>query len=153
MPDVFHHQLLKRQSARKVRLRPSEHLRAGMDFTLTTIRKPGSMNMHHIDARMQRCIDDCLACYSTCLSMAMGHCLEMGGAHTEKKHFTLMMACAEICRTSAHFMLIGSPHHAHLCAECAEICTECAQDCERIGAMDECVAACRKCAESCRAMT
>lgn len=104
--------------------------------------------MHHIDARMQRCIDDCLACYSTCLSMAMGHCLEMGGAHTGKKHFTLMMACAEICRTSAHFMLIGSAHHAHLCAEC----TECAQDCERIGDMAECVAACRKCAESCRAM-
>jgi hypothetical protein len=99
------------------------------------------MNMHHIDARMQRCIDDCLACYSTCLSMAMGHCLEMGGVHTEKKHFTLMMACAEICRTSVHFMLIGSPHHAHFCA-----------DCERVGDMDECVAACRKCAESCRAM-
>jgi hypothetical protein len=108
--------------------------------------------MHHIDARMQRCIDNCLACYSTCLSMAMGHCLEMGGAHTEKKHFTLMMACAEICRTSAHFMLIGSPHHAHVCAECDEICAQCAEDCERVGDMAECVAACRKCAESCREM-
>jgi hypothetical protein len=45
--------------------------------------------------------------------MAMNHCLMLGGKHTEKKHFTLMMACAEICRTSAHFMLIGSPHHEH----------------------------------------
>jgi hypothetical protein len=45
-----------------------------------------------------------------------------------------MMACAEMCRTSAHFMLIDTPHHKHTCGECAEICTECAQDCERIAA-------------------
>ena len=31
------------------------------------------------------------------------------------------MACAEIRRTSAHFMLIYTPHHKHTCAECAEI--------------------------------
>jgi len=101
---------------------------------------------------MTTCIDDCLTCYRTCLSSAMGHCLTVGGAHVEKRHFTLMMACAEICRTSAHFMLIGTPHHVHSCAECAEICAECADDCERLGDMDECVAACRRCAESCRRM-
>jgi hypothetical protein len=38
----------------------------------------------------------------------MGHCLELGGQHTEPKHFSLIMVCAEICRTSAHVMLIGS---------------------------------------------
>jgi hypothetical protein len=108
--------------------------------------------MHHTDAEMKACIDECLACYATCLSMATGHCLELGGKHTEKKHFTLMLACAEICRTSAHFMLIGSPHHKHTCRECAEICTECADDCERIGDMQDCVAACRRCAESCNKM-
>ena len=107
--------------------------------------------MHH-DEAMKACIDNCLACYSTCLSMAMNHCLEMGGQHTDPKHFTLMMACAEICRTSAHFMLIGSDHHGHVCAECAEICTQCADNCERIGDMEDCVEACRKCAESCRQM-
>jgi len=84
--------------------------------------------------------------------MAMGHCLEQGGAHTEKKHFTLMMACAEICRTAAHFMLIGSAHHPHVCRECAEICEECARDCERIGDMEECVRMCRQCAEECSRM-
>lgn len=101
---------------------------------------------------MQRCIETCLACYRTCLEMAMNHCLELGGAHVEKRHFTLMMACAEICRTAAHFMLIGSSHHAHVCAECAEICRQCAEDCERIGDMQACVEACRACAESCEAM-
>jgi hypothetical protein len=109
------------------------------------------MHSGHTEA-MTSCIEDCLACYRTCLSAAMGHCLEVGGAHVEKGHFTLMMACAEIYRTSAHFMLIGTPHHVHTCAECAEICTECADDCERLGDMDACVAACRRCAESCRRM-
>jgi hypothetical protein len=105
-----------------------------------------------IDSDMQACIDQCLACHQTCLAMAMNHCLELGGPHVEKRHFTLMMACAEICRTSAYFMLIGTPHHKHTCAECAEICEECAKDCERIGDMQDCVAACRACAESCRRM-
>jgi hypothetical protein len=109
--------------------------------------------MHHISAEMKQCIDECLDCYSVCLSTAMGHCLEMGGEHTKPPHFKLMMACAEICRTSAHFMLIGSEHHKHVCRECAEICMECAQDCERIGDMQECVDACRSCAESCRKMS
>jgi hypothetical protein len=63
-----------------------------------------------------------------------------------------MIACAEMCRTCAHFMLISTPHHKHTCKECAEICAECAKDCQRIGDMDECVAACEACAESCRKM-
>lgn len=108
--------------------------------------------MHHMNTEMRACVDDCLACYSECLSMAMGHCLEAGGEHTEPAHFRLMMACAEMCRTAAHFMLIGTPHHAHTCRECAEICEECAADCERVGGLDACVAACRRCAESCRRM-
>ncbi len=108
--------------------------------------------MHHMSPEMKTCIDNCLACYSECLSMAMGHCLEMGGQHTEPKHFKLMMACAEMCRTSAHFMLIGTEHHRHTCRECAEICRQCAADCERVGDMQSCVEACTKCAESCEKM-
>jgi len=101
---------------------------------------------------MQKCIDDCLACYQTCLSMAMNHCLELGGEHVAKEHLTLMMACAEMCRTAAHLMIIGSDHHPYVCAECAEICEQCAKDCERLGDMEACVAACGKCAASCREM-
>lgn len=102
--------------------------------------------------QVQKCIDDCLACYQACLSTAMGHCLEVGGAHVEKDHMTLMMACAEICRTAAHFMLIGSDHHPHICVECAEICDQCARDCKRLSGMELCVAACERCAASCREM-
>lgn len=91
-------------------------------------------------------------CYSTCLGMAMTHCLETGGKHVDPAHFRLMVACAEICRTSAHFMLLNSPHHKHVCRECAEICAECAKDCERLGGMENCVEARRRCAESRHAM-
>ena len=96
-------------------------------------------------AEMNNCIEDCLNCYRTCLGTAMNHCLVAGGKHVEPAHFRLMMACAEICRTSAHFMLINTPHHKHTCRECAE-------DCERVGGMEACVVMCRTCAESCRKM-
>jgi hypothetical protein len=82
----------------------------------------------------------------------MNHCIEAGGKHVAPAHFRLMMACAEICRTSAHFMLISGSHHKHICAECAEICSQCAKNCEQIGGMDECVASCKACADSCRKM-
>lgn len=108
--------------------------------------------MHQMSPEMQACIDECLRCHSACLSMAMNHCLEVGGKHVEPQHFKLMMACAEICRTSASFMLIGSEHHKRTCAVCAEVCEACAKSCEEIGDMQECVDACRRCAESCRKM-
>lgn len=108
--------------------------------------------MHHIADDMKHCIEECLRCYSVCLGTSMTHCLEQGGAHVEPRHFRLMMACAEMCRTSAHFMLITTKHHQHICRECAEICAEFAEDCERIGGMDDCVRICRSCAESCRNM-
>nr|WP_238908884.1 hypothetical protein [Achromobacter ruhlandii] len=57
---------------------------------------------------MKECIEACLGCYRTCLEEAMGHCLEAGGQHVEPGHFRRMMACAEMCRTSAHMMLLGA---------------------------------------------
>lgn len=108
--------------------------------------------MRHTDPKMQTCIDECLRCYQACLGTAMNHCLEAGGKHLGPEHFRLMAACAEICRTGAHFMLISSDHHKHVCAECAEICEACAKSCEKIGEMQECVDACRRCAASCRQM-
>jgi hypothetical protein len=108
--------------------------------------------MAEMNPAMTACIEECLRCYRTCLSTAMGHCLKMGGEHVAKPHFTLMMACAEICRTAAHLMLIGSPHHRHLCAQCADVCSECAADCQRIGGMEDCVEACQVCARACQAM-
>ena len=107
---------------------------------------------NEIGPEMRACIEECLRCHGVCLGTAMRHCLEAGGEHTTPAHFRLMMACAEICRASAAFMLIGTEHHRHTCGECAEICEECARDCERVGDMQDCVDACRRCAEHCRRM-
>src|SRR5437667_2002091 len=132
--------------------------REPVSTSLENVRIRGTFARHRrltgmaIPEEMNRCIETCLSSYRICLSTAMNHCLETGGKHVEPAHFRLMMACAEICRTSAHFMLINTPHHKHTCKECAEICTECAADCERVGGMQACVAMCRACAESCRKM-
>ncbi len=108
--------------------------------------------MHEITAEMRACVEECLRCHSTCLGMASTHCLTLGGSHVEPGHFRLMLACAELCRTSAAMMLIATPHHKATCRDCAAICDECAASCEQVGDMTECVEACRRCAESCRRM-
>ena len=108
--------------------------------------------MDHLPDEMHACIEACLKCHSTCLSMALNHCLPMGGKHAEPEHFRLMMACAEMCQTSADFMLIGTTLHKRTCELCADICDACAASCAQIGDMDACVAACRSCAAHCRTM-
>lgn len=112
-------------------------------------RKPG--NRQH-SAHMQQCIENCQRCHEVCWSVALNHCLEVGGEHVAPEHFRLMMGCAKICATAADLMLASFPLHAVVCGACAEICDRCAADCERVGDMDECVAACGKCADSCREM-
>ena len=108
--------------------------------------------MQTLSSEMQQCIQNCLDCHATCLTMQANHCLEAGGKHVEQTHFKLMMDCAQICITSADFMLRQSAHHKHICAECADICNACADSCEAVGDMQMCVEACRKCAQSCGAM-
>lgn len=102
---------------------------------------------------MKECINNCQTCHATCLNHLSTHCLEMGGAHVAPDHFLLMLDCAQICAVSADFMLRGSKHHAHICAECAEICEQCAASREALGDMQECADACRACAGSCRMMS
>jgi hypothetical protein len=64
----------------------------------------------------------------------------------------LMLNCAEICQTSANFMLSNSAFSSQICKVCAEICDACAKSCEQVGGMEECARVCRECAESCRQM-
>jgi hypothetical protein len=108
--------------------------------------------MHPMDEEMRRCVDDCLACHRVCLTTLSQHCLDVGGKHVEPRHTRLMLACAEICRTSAFFMELGTEFHKRTCAVCAEVCAECAKSCEGFDDMQECAEACRRCAESCRRM-
>lgn len=102
------------------------------------------------DRAVQRCIEDCLRCYRSCWSMALTHCLHKGGAHAEPGHLGLMLNCAQLCETTARFMLSGSTLHTELCALCAKVCAACAQSCAQLDGMQECEQACRACAESCR---
>lgn len=110
--------------------------------------------MSHVSPQMRECIQECQTCHTTCLE-TVTHCLQRGGPHAEAGHIRLLLDCAEICQTSANFMLRGSPFHAATCGVCAEICERCAQDCERLGddeMMRQCAESCRRCAASCQRM-
>jgi hypothetical protein len=108
-----------------------------------------------ISSEMQQCIDECTRCHNVCLSL-VSHCLERGGKHADRAHITLLLDCAEICQTSANFMLRGSERHHSICRVCAEVCRACAEDCERMAEGDEfmqqCAEECRRCQESCERM-
>ena len=110
--------------------------------------------MAHISDQMQECIKECANCHQICLSTSR-HCLEKGGRHAEADHVTLLLDCAQVCATSADFMLRGSTLHAETCRACAVVCERCAQDCEKMGddpMMRQCAETCRRCAKSCQQM-
>src|SRR4051812_38223307 len=99
----------------------------------TTAAEPG-------DA-MLLCIQECLDCHRACLQTLV-YCTRRGGPHADPDHLRLMMDCAQICQTSADFMLRQSPLHAHTCRACAEVCQACADDCDRMAAADLRMKAC-----------
>ncbi|MFZ5510401.1 MAG: four-helix bundle copper-binding protein [Pseudomonadota bacterium] len=101
---------------------------------------------------LQRCIQDCLACCGICLQLAMNLCLQRGGRHVQAEHFRLMMACSDLCRTTANFLLAGTPFYRRVCAACAEICEACADSCAGLCGLEDCERSCRQCAASCRAL-
>ena len=109
--------------------------------------------MTHHSGEMQKCIDVCQSCHDTCLEM-ITHCLTEGGKHAAPEHIKTLIDCAQICETSADFMLRGSALHAHTCRACADVCDRCAASCEQIGGaeMKRCADECRRCAEECRRM-
>ncbi len=106
----------------------------------------------HTSSAMNECIQQCLACSTTCQQTALTHCLELGGEHVEPTHFRLMIDCAEVCRSAAALMANGSAFHAAQCVVCADICRACAESCKRLSDMNECVQACERCADACEAM-
>jgi hypothetical protein len=103
---------------------------------------------------MEQCIQNCLDCHRICLE-TIAYCLQQGGKHAEAAHIRLLQDCAQICATSADFMIRGSDLHTLTCAACAQICARCATACEQMGndaQMKACAEVCRRCAESCRQM-
>lgn len=113
-----------------------------------------SLETSTMDEQMQTCIQECLACHRICLE-TVTYCLEQGGRHADLDHIRLLLDCAEICETSANFMLRGSDLHPMTCEVCAEICAECAEDCESFDGddrMQNCAQICRRCSEICQTM-
>src|SRR5436190_238299 len=74
-----------------------------------------------MSAGMEQCIQNCLDCHRICLE-TVTWCLQQGGKHAGAQHIRTLLACAEICRTSADFMLLGTDLHKHTCGACAEVC-------------------------------
>jgi hypothetical protein len=111
--------------------------------------------MHHIGKNMEQCIQNCQDCHKICLSTLFSYCMEQGGQHARPEHIRLLLDCAEICQTSADFMLRGSDFHVRTCGICAEVCARCATECglfENDARMQDCAEVCRRCAEFCRQM-
>ena len=109
----------------------------------------------HITDEMRHSIDNCLHCYNIC-EETINHCLRMGGRHADPEHLILLRDCAEICRTTAGFLLRGSEFHAQNCGVCTVICSQCAEACEHTAEGDQtmqlCADICRQCADSCAAL-
>lgn len=105
---------------------------------------------HIYSPQLQDTLEKLSACHDTCLSMAINHCLEMGGAHARPQHMRLMLDCVEICGLAHGAILRKSQFHALILSLCADICETCAKACAALGDMEECVAACRACMTACR---
>jgi hypothetical protein len=100
--------------------------------------------------QMLVCIQNCQDCHRACLQ-TLTYCMNQGGPHAEPEHLRLLMDCADICATSAAFMLRASDLHAVTCAACAEVCRRCADDCAALSddlRMQALADTCRHCAES-----
>ncbi len=106
--------------------------------------------MKHLSQQTVDAITALQHCHATCSSMAMTHCLEMGGEHARPQHLRLMLDCAAFCAFTADALGRKSQFHTGFAALCAEVCETCEKDCEALGDMDDCVQACRVCATACR---
>lgn len=106
---------------------------------------------------MSACIEACLNTHRLCSETA-AHVLhgQSKDGHKETEHLIALLDCAQISIASVDFMVRRSPHHAHICAECAEICEACAKLCEAHpdpdGQMKRCAEACRQSIKTCREM-
>lgn len=113
------------------------------------------LSLTQVSDEMKSCIQNCLDCHSICLN-TIQYCLQKGGEHAEPTHLRLLQDCAQICQTSADFMLRTSGFHHETCAVCATLCDACAKSCESMGndiQMKACAQVCRRCAEICRSMS
>lgn len=114
--------------------------------------KPMTHTQSSVDLR--DCIRECEECHDICAE-TVSYCLQKGGDHAEPDHIRLLLDCAEICQTSANFMLRVSDLHTETCRACAVVCQRCAESCQRMtndAQVKRCAEVCRRCGESCERM-
>lgn len=103
---------------------------------------------------LQECIEECLNCHAVC-TITLQHCIASGGDYTEVNLVGIILDCAEMCQTSANFMLRGSPYHVITCAACAELCRACEEACRGVPGDEQlahCAEICATCAGACDRM-
>lgn len=105
-----------------------------------------------LEQHMADCLELCQQCHNVCAGV-ISYGMQRGDNYLNEIALRLLQDCAEICQTSANFMLRGSEFHGQICAACAEICLKCATACEEFAEdsrLQECAEVCRKCAEACQ---
>jgi hypothetical protein len=103
---------------------------------------------------MTACLENCAACERVCTE-TLAAVLSRPDRQVDTVLVRLLMDCADICGTSAHFLMRKSEFHPSTCRACADVCAACAAACEKqIGDEDLtwCARACRRCAASCEEM-
>lgn len=93
----------------------------------------------------------CQDCHLICREALALHGDEAGGSQLSPRHIKRVMACIEICQTTANLLVIRAPMSDQLCELCAHLCEQCATSCRAIDLdiMKRCVAACQRCARAC----
>lgn len=99
----------------------------------------------------KQAIESCHTCHITCQEMLAYHGDETGGRQLSSQHIKRLMACIEICQTTANLLAIRAPLSEQLCEICAHICEQCATSCAAIEnkAMHKCADICRDCSRAC----
>ncbi len=100
-----------------------------------------------LSSQMQDCIQDCLNSHATCVDTAMS-AIQQGKS---PDHIRLLLDCAEISLTTAHFMIRNSPLQGYVGSACSEVNGQCAEKCLQEGMVD-CGNACRAAANSTQQM-
>ncbi len=103
-----------------------------------------------IDTR-QNAIDACQECHLLCQELLAYHGDETGGKQLSSQHIKRLVACIEMCQTTANLLTIRAPLIDQLCEITAHICEQCATSCRSIEceAMKKCANICSQCAGAC----
>ncbi len=108
----------------------------------------------HDHDSMDACIEACLQAHVVC-TMTAQYAMLQGSQRIPVEVAGLLLDCAQICQTSADFMLRGSPYHEVTCGACAVLSRACAEACRSVQGEEElahCAEVCDECASLCAQM-